>query len=67
MKDFFNGWKRKAGCVTLVLAGLFLCLWMRAEIQIRNDPDPLIESANILFVIILPLTLLSAWLLLSEP
>jgi hypothetical protein len=30
MREFFRGWKRKVGCVTLVLAGLFAIGWVRS-------------------------------------
>lgn len=30
MKDFFNGWRRKAGCVVLVLAIVLWCVWVRS-------------------------------------
>lgn len=30
MKDFFNGWRRKAGCVVLVLAIMLWCGWVRS-------------------------------------
>ena len=31
MKEFFHGWRRKAGLVTLVMACLFLGLWLRSR------------------------------------
>lgn len=31
MLEFFRGWKRKAGCVTLVLACVFAVGWMRSR------------------------------------
>lgn len=30
MKEFFHGWRRKVGLVTLVMACLFLCGWFRS-------------------------------------
>lgn len=30
MGDFFRGWRRKVGCVSLVLACAVTCLWMRS-------------------------------------
>jgi hypothetical protein len=32
MREFFKGWRRKAGCVTLVLAGAILIVWMRSQL-----------------------------------
>jgi len=30
MKEFFNGWRRKLGCVTLVMAFVFVGGWLRS-------------------------------------
>lgn len=30
MGDFFNGWRRKAGCIALVTACVFVGLWLRS-------------------------------------
>jgi hypothetical protein len=30
MGDFFHGWRRKAGCVTLVAAMIFMSGWIRS-------------------------------------
>jgi hypothetical protein len=30
MRDFFRGWKRKIGVVTLLIAALFMALWVRS-------------------------------------
>ena len=30
MMDFFRGWRRKIGCVTLLLACVFMIAWMRS-------------------------------------
>ncbi len=32
MREFFHGWRRKAGCVTLVLALVFMGAWLRSYI-----------------------------------
>jgi len=32
MGDFFNGWRRKAGCVLLVMAALCLGMWIRGRV-----------------------------------
>ena len=34
MGDFFHGWRRKIGVVTLVVACVFLVTWMRSESKI---------------------------------
>jgi len=31
MLNFFHGWKRKAGCVTLVMACVFAAWWFRSQ------------------------------------
>ena len=33
MKDFFRGWRRKTGLVTLVMACLFATGWVRSELK----------------------------------
>jgi hypothetical protein len=30
MRDFFKGWRRKVGCVTLMMACVFMAGWMRS-------------------------------------
>ena len=30
MRDFFKGWRRKAGCATLLMACVFVAIWMRS-------------------------------------
>lgn len=32
MREFFKPWRRKAGCVTLVMACVFMGVWVRSEI-----------------------------------
>jgi len=32
MREFVKGWRRKAGCVTLVMALAFTCLWVRTNV-----------------------------------
>jgi hypothetical protein len=32
MRDFFRGWRRKVGCVTLVMALAGMALWIRSRI-----------------------------------
>jgi hypothetical protein len=38
MKEFFHGWRRKTGLVTLVLACLFASLWVRSVSWLDNIP-----------------------------
>ena len=33
MREFFRGWRRKVGCLTLVMASVATCLLLRAQIQ----------------------------------
>lgn len=110
MREFFKGWRRKLGCVTLVLVLPILALWIRSftcfdqiaaggNLVISNSgcmvwnwmgwggPDATITdwytgiaspfgedwyfgSDGVRFPywsIVIPLTLLSSWLLLSRP
>ena len=104
MRDFFRGWKRRAGVATLMMACLFAAGWVgsldldefpvlwshhvdeetyyearmwKAGIHFakftlteRNESFTLYGASSITvwyWAIVLPLTLLSAWLLLSKP
>jgi len=122
MGEFFKGWRRKAGCVTLVMACVFMAIWLRTFAAtdtiivgqvgissvdgvlavVTNDeiPTPRWESADAIrldsdrvrfhwqlrlfgfrrgvdgddqawtipyWSIVIPLTLLSAYLLLTKP
>jgi len=46
MREFFQGWRKRVGCATLVMALVFTAAWMRSydwpsEYQIIGDPsDP---------------------------
>lgn len=33
MREFFRGWKRKVGCLTLVLALVLMCAWLRSGFE----------------------------------
>ena len=33
MSDFFRGWRRRAGCVTLVMACVFAAAWLRSVVS----------------------------------
>ena len=32
MREFFHGWRRKAGCITLVMAVMVFVIWMRSRL-----------------------------------
>jgi hypothetical protein len=36
MREFFHGWRRKAGCMTLVMACVFAVGWVRSEFKFDN-------------------------------
>ena len=36
MREFFRGWRRKAGCVTLVMAVALACLWVRGVVAPKS-------------------------------
>lgn len=36
MRNFFNGWKRKVGCVTLLMASLLASLWI-TSLRLTNN------------------------------
>ena len=42
MREFFKGWRRKIGCVALVMACAFLCGWVRS----LYATDTVIRSVN---------------------
>lgn len=49
--EFFHGWRRKAGCVTLMLAVLLMALWIRSDIlfdQIAFDGNLFISNSGCL-------------------
>jgi hypothetical protein len=96
MREFFRGWKRKAGCVTLLLACVFAAgwvrsqnsidsfvisdfefvslngridfgvLWRRVSIGIGEFPEYHAYKCVYYWSLVLPLTLLSAYLLVSK-
>lgn len=57
MREFFRGWKRKVGCVTLIGACVYLATF---ALGLGTD-DGAIEILSI------PLAAVSSWLLLSKP
>jgi hypothetical protein len=36
MREFFRGWRRKAGVVTLVMACVSMCMWIRGRVFIEG-------------------------------
>jgi len=50
MLEFFRGWKRKAGCVTLMVACVFMALWLRSLCLEDNIQIPSTASSRKLFV-----------------
>ena len=36
MREFFKGWRRKAGCFTLVIAFALACLWVRGVVAPKS-------------------------------
>lgn len=34
MRDFFKGWRRKVGCVTLAMALVLLTMWGRSKVMV---------------------------------
>lgn len=43
MKDFFHGWRRKGGVVTLVMASILMAVWIRSGVVIdavKFSPPP---------------------------
>jgi len=79
MGDFFRGWRRKSGIVTLVLACVFFVGWMRCLLHHRYWEDVIrghremlgintpVETSTPDYSVVSVLTLLSAYLLLSKP
>ena len=93
MGEFFNGWRRKTGCVTLVMACLLTDGWIlsasRTDIAnfrllgkqhiVSSEEQSIQWGAEVphtilwdvwyvpYWSVVLPLTLLAAWLLLSKP
>ena len=68
MGDFFKPWRRKIGVVTLVFACLVAGGWVRSLTVREVISIPLQDSEEIFFwFLVVPLTLLSAYLLLVKP
>lgn len=63
MGDFFHGWRRKAGCVTLVMAYVSLNGWLwDIEMPERNMMVEALHES-----IAVNLTFISAYLILWKP
>lgn len=68
MDNYFTPWKRKFGVVTLFCTLLYFCGWMRCQ---TPGLGPIAGNAEfvgrmLLWVFVVPLTLLSSYLLLSK-
>jgi hypothetical protein len=54
MREFFRGWRRKAGCITLAIACVLLAGWMRSLIVIDiystagKTPESLVSGLHII-------------------
>lgn len=46
MRQFFRGWRRKAGVVTLILACLVMAAWMRSQ-WVQGQVDFAISSSSV--------------------
>jgi len=51
MSDFFHGWRRKAGCVTLVISSVAMAAWIRSraiedafEFSLSRRPQVIVSS-----------------------
>ena len=68
MGEFFQGWRRKAGLVTLAMACWLARRWGRhtwcVETLTGNEMTEQWDAPD--WHIVLPLTLLSAWLILGK-
>ena len=69
MGDFFKSWRRKIGCVALMMAAVFMMGWVRSLSDTDVFVAPIGKSRIVVpyWMAVIPLTLLSAWLLLSKP
>lgn len=36
MRQFFNGWRRKVGCIAIAMACVFIAMWMRAIYSVEE-------------------------------
>ncbi len=41
MREFFRGWRRKVGCVTLVMACGLMGLWIRSGLMAEEFETPI--------------------------
>jgi hypothetical protein len=64
MREFFTGWRRQLGCVTLLSACWLMSLCLRRRLEY---PDSWYDPGGLLFALAFPLTLLSAYLILWTP
>ncbi len=64
MGEVFKGWRRQLGCVTLLCACWLMSLCLRQRLEY---PDLWYDPGGELFALVVPLTLLSAYLILWQP
>ncbi len=62
MRDFFHGWRRKLGCVTLMMA----CISMSGWLWTLEMPERQI-AGEVLYGFTVNLTFISAYLILWKP
>lgn len=48
MREFFRGWRRKTGCVTLVVACLLMVGWMRSRANLDTVSVPIFNRLHLL-------------------
>ena len=82
MSEVFRGWRRKTGCITLLMACIFMGQWIRIRFAL-DQLAPVIQMQELevrtqflelhlfwsRFTLLsgFLLTLIAAWLLLSKP
>ena len=69
MREFFHGWRRKLGCVLLVMAAVLTRKWGRHPICIETPTGWEMSESWVFqhWQIAIALTLLSAYLILWKP
>ncbi len=54
MREFFHGWRRKAGCVTLVMACVIMGVWVRGQLAWESMEWRITSSKVITMVLARP-------------
>lgn len=68
MREFFNGWRRKVGCVALMVACWLMSLCLAQRLNYPGGVDAAGDDPGAqLFALAFPLTLLSTYLILWKP